>query len=210
MAQVKLATPYMTSPSVQQEFVNAMQWYDQRMWQQKQLFESQALIIRQFVKNHRIAPVVPMAPAPLTPQGSSKDYSASVPPRSGSLSEDSFLGTGLVLGIGPGGSVKVFGMVSGGRAEASRQVDVGDVVQEVDGVALGGKYTELPVHLLRGRGGGSVRFGLLKTSGKSVQVSLPLGASATLAGVDSQATMNGSSNNLMGAADRSMEILRSR
>lgn len=44
---VKLAGPYLSAPLVQQEFYNAMQWYDSKLAENRAMFESQADLIRQ-------------------------------------------------------------------------------------------------------------------------------------------------------------------
>jgi len=44
---VKLAGPFLSAPLVQQEFYNAMQWYDTKLAESRSLFEHQADLIRQ-------------------------------------------------------------------------------------------------------------------------------------------------------------------
>ena len=48
---VKLAAPFLSAPLVQQEFYNAMQWYDTKVAENRALCEHQAELIRQVFLN---------------------------------------------------------------------------------------------------------------------------------------------------------------
>jgi serine/threonine protein kinase len=179
---VKLAAPMIQHPGVQQEFMNAMIWFDQQLMNKHRQFEAQAAVVRQFLpQTQRITPPpaiapretpapVPAAapmPAPMQPeqvqQPSSQGPKQAPPGGWSDPTAENFPGTGIVLSIDSQGTISVAGLVQGSTAEQSKMVDVGDILHEVDSHNVFRRFTSLPADVLSGPVGTSVRVGLQKT-----------------------------------------------